>query len=315
MVVRVNDNLMNDTSALPRDVPVQLGFSTRLKSAVRHGVLRSAAPFRRWLGVTPAGAFGILMYHRITPNLSGVAKPTWNVTPQRFRRQLAGLLRRGFQPCRLSTMLDRSEAGKPALENSFVVTFDDGYANNYMQALPILRELNIPATIFLATAYLDSDRPFPSDDWTAAGLEAVPADAWRPLTTAEADALNADDLIDLGAHTHTHADFRNRPAALEADLHQCRQVLRRKFGIDKPMFAFPYGTKHLGFSGPVLANAAKRTGVRCALTTESEVVTPNACPFDWGRFTAEGSDTAGTLAMKLSGGFEKLRAFLRRGCS
>lgn len=315
MVARINDNSNCDTLAPPRDVPVQRGFSTRLKSAVRHGVLRSAAPFRRWLGDAAAGSFGILMYHRITPNVPGVAKPTWNVTPRRFRQQLAGLLRRGFQPCRLRTMLDRFDAGKPALENSFVVTFDDGYANNYTQALPILRDLNIPATIFLATAYLDSNEPFPSDDWTAAGMPGVPADAWRPMTTIEAEKLNADELIDLGAHTHTHADFRGRPDELEADLHQCRQVLRSKFGIDKPMFAFPYGTKHLGFSGGVLAEAAKRAGVRCALTTESEVVTPDSCPFDWGRFTAEGNDTAGTLAVKLSSGFERLRTFLRRGRS
>ena len=58
--------------------------------------------------------------------------------------------------------------------NVFAVTFDDGYENNYLNALPILRELNVPATIFVATKYLDTDRPFPFDDWSAAGKSGVP---------------------------------------------------------------------------------------------------------------------------------------------
>ena len=40
-------------------------------------------------------SFGILMYHRVTPPVEGVPPPTWNVTPERFRRQLGGLLARG----------------------------------------------------------------------------------------------------------------------------------------------------------------------------------------------------------------------------
>ena len=54
----------------------------------------------------------------------------------------------------------------------FAITFDDGFENNYVNAWPVLKELNLPATIFVATKYLDSDVPFPFDDWSAAGSSA-----------------------------------------------------------------------------------------------------------------------------------------------
>jgi peptidoglycan/xylan/chitin deacetylase (PgdA/CDA1 family) len=194
----------------------------------------------------------------------------------------------------------------------FVVTFDDGYENNLLQALPILNKLQIPATIFLATAYLDSNRPFPSDDWFVAGDPGVPAETWRPLSTEQCRELTASGLVELAAHTHTHADFRNRPVELAADLARCRKVLRERFEVDQPTFAFPYGTKSDGFASEALARAARAAGMRCSLTTEPQLVRPGDDPYDWGRFAAEEHDTAATLAAKLSGWHTLLRSLARK---
>ncbi|GAB4140289.1 MAG: hypothetical protein Tsb009_09560 [Planctomycetaceae bacterium] len=254
-----------------------------------------------------ANGFGILMYHRITDIIPGKPTPTWNVTPKRFYAQLRGLLSRGYTPRALRDVLSMHIAGRPIPPRTFVVTFDDGYANNFLQATPILKKLGVPATVFLATAYLDSRTPFPFDDWSAAGSSNVPEDSWRPLTTDECRAMSADGLIEIGAHTHSHGDFRNRPDELRNDLEICKRELASRFGIESPTFAFPYGTRKLGFSGPQLSSVVQQVGMQCSLTTESELVTPNCNPFDWGRFTAEGHDTAATLSVKLDGTFQKLR--------
>jgi peptidoglycan/xylan/chitin deacetylase (PgdA/CDA1 family) len=271
----------------------------------------AGAPLATCLPPRHRAAFGILMYHRVTDRVPGASEPTWNVPPARFRQQLAGLLARGYEAWPLRRVLDEHEAGREVPRNVFVVTFDDGYENNLTEAYPILRELNVPATIFLATAYLDATEPFPSDDWPEAGSPVVPVGSWRPLTTAQCHELFADGLIELAAHTHTHRDFRGAPDALEADLRVCRQVLAERFGIEQPTFAFPYGTKKLGFSGPVLAEAARRAEMRCALTTEAELVLPGSDPFDWGRMTATGDDTAATLAGKLAGWYGVVRGAWR----
>jgi peptidoglycan/xylan/chitin deacetylase (PgdA/CDA1 family) len=246
-------------------------------------------------------AFGILMYHRVCNPPKGVPAPTWYVTPQRFQQQLTGLLARGWQAWPLRQVISCMERDLPIPRKTFVITFDDGYANNLIEAAPILTKLHLPATLFLATKYLDSKQPFPCDDWTAAGQPGVPSETWRPLTTDECRRLCGNGLIELGAHTHTHADFRNRPEALRSDLAENLAVLEERFDVTIPAFAFPYGTRAAGFVTPDLIQAARDAGAICSLTAEPGLVCPGDSPFGWGRFTVREYDTAASLVAKLGG--------------
>ncbi|HUG89368.1 MAG TPA: polysaccharide deacetylase family protein, partial [Planctomycetaceae bacterium] len=187
--------------------------------------LTALRPLQAGFGPRLREAFGILMYHRIAPVTPGVTAPTWNVAPERFGSQLAGLLSRGYRAWPLRKVLDLHRRRRPIPRNVFVVTFDDGYENVFHHAWPVLRELRVPATVFLATAYLDSGAPFPCDDWSAAGSGGVPASSWRPLTTDQCRAMSADGLVELGTHTHTHADFHGRPRELSGDLRTSLDVL------------------------------------------------------------------------------------------
>lgn len=251
--------------------------------------------------------FGILMYHRVTDLVPGQPEPTWNVTPARFREQLTGLLQRGFQAWPLRKVLEYRRRHWLLPPRVFVVTFDDGYANNLTQALPILAELKVPATFFLATAFLGKSEPFPFDDWAAKGSPAVPADSWQPLSLNQCRELQASGLIELAAHTHTHQDFRGRLDDFRNDLRQCRAMLRDELGVAQPTFAFPYGTKKLGFSGPELARVVREVGFECSLTTEADLARIDGDRFDWGRFQVDQRDSAAVLVGKLSGWFSWLR--------
>jgi len=260
----------------------------------------------RLLGRPARGAFGILTYHRVTANTARGTAPTWNVSPPRFREQLAGLLTRGYQAWPLRKVLDFSRAGQTIPSRTFVVTLDDGYENNYSQAWPVLRELRIPATIFLATAYLDSSAPFPFDDWPTAGSADVLAESWRPLTTGQCAEMLAQGL-DLGSHTHTHARFHGRAESFLRDVNTSLGVLRERFGLTDATLSFPFGITETD-----LAAAARRAGVLCGLTTQAVLVPPQSDPFTWGRFNVEETDTAATLAAKLDGWYSLARrAWLR----
>lgn len=273
----------------------------------RAAAARAAAVARTFCGWGAPGTFGILMYHRVTDAVPDAPFPTWNVTPRRFRSQLRGLLARGYRPRHLREVLAACAAGRPIPPRTFVVTFDDGYENNYTDAYPILRETGVPATIFLATAYLDSRTPFPCDDWEAAGTGKVPVTSWRPLATWQCKEMHNGGLIDLGTHTHTHGDFRGRPELLYRELRFSLDVMRKKFGLDDATFAFPYGTTWLGYAGPPLSDAARDAGVLCALSTDTDAIYPGDDPFEWGRFTVEQSDTGATLAAKLDGWYGTAR--------
>lgn len=247
------------------------------------------------------GCCGILMYHRVTKRPRGVPAPTWNVTPNKFEEQLSGLIASGFRAIALRDLIEAVRRDESIPHRTFAVTFDDGYENVYVEAWPILKRLRIPATIFLATKYLDSEAPFPFDDWREAGAAHVAKSAWRPLTTEECLAMSVSGLIELGAHTHTHADFRDDPVAFEEDLRACLAVLQSRFAVVEPTFAFPFGK-----SSAELLRAAKRVGVICALTAEPERVPNHSYRYSWGRFEATQSDTARTLVACLDGRYERM---------
>lgn len=315
--------------------------TNRWRRLRRDLAVRAMTPISACLPRRLRHAFGILMYHRIAEHTPGVSAPTWNVTPERFRAQLAGLLQRGYQAWPLRKVLEHHRRGRPVPRNVFVVTFDDGYENVYTNAWPVLQELRVPATVFLATAWLDAEVPFPFDDWPAVGSVGrisesvqsvvrnqnsalridgwighpacnVPAESWRPLSTSQCRQMAADGLIELGTHTHTHRDFRGRPDLLLDDLLVSLEVLHKRFALSDATFAFPYGTKHLGFSGGELSFAARLSGVLCGLTTEDELVTPQTDVYGWGRFTVGESDTAATLAARLDGWYTACRNVWRK---
>jgi peptidoglycan/xylan/chitin deacetylase (PgdA/CDA1 family) len=259
------------------------------------------------LGSRARDAFAILTYHRVTNWPSGWPEPTWNVPPARLREQLQGLLARGYRAWPLRQVLEFRRLGRPIPPRTFVVTFDDGFENLYSEARPILRALNVPATVFLATAYLDRAEPFPFDDWQGAGSSEVPAHSWRPLSSAQCSEMLGEGLIDLGSHTHTHAIFRGRPDAFEQDLATSLAILRDRFGLAEIPFSYPFGVVE-----PALAAVARRAGVVCALSTQANLVRPQSDPLTWGRFTVAPRDTSSTLVAKLDGWFSLARdAWLR----
>src|SRR3954465_623804 len=118
---------------------------SRVRAAAMWTAAKIAAGLQNLRGNCCAEGFGILMYHRVAENVRGVATPTWNVTPKQMRRQLVGLLARGFESWPLSKLVAAHLESRPIPANVFAVTFDDGYENNYQNAWPILRELNVAA--------------------------------------------------------------------------------------------------------------------------------------------------------------------------
>lgn len=304
-----------DLTQVPTDLLDQNPGIRRFHEWKAATVVRACVPLSRFCTAPKASEPGILMYHRVVPEGSK-QRPTWNVTPDRFRDQLSGLQRQGYAAWSLSRLVSAAANDEKIEDNVFVVTFDDGYANNFLHALPILEELGIPATVFLATAYLNSAAPFPFDDWCDKGRSDVSPDAWRPLTLNECHEMLKSDLIEFGSHTHTHEDFRNRPEAFHDNLQLSAGVLKQEFGLERPLLSLPYGIISRGFAGPSYFSTAKALNFGCCLTTEEQLIPHGTSPFGWGRFIAEQHDTAGTLGVKLDGWRDAVRNQWRRirGC-
>ena len=267
-------------------------------------------------GSRARGRVGILLYHRVQPWSTTENEPTYNIRPDLFRQQIAGLIYEGYRFIPLDELV-RALRGEVSLPpRSVVLTFDDAYESVYRHAYPVLRELNVPATAFLATDYLDSPDPFPFDRWAQRFHETVSPDTYRPLRVEQCREMAASGIFQFGAHTHTHQDFRDRPDELRRDLKHSIKIVRDLFGYKQVTFAFPYGKSVLGFAGGKMAEAARAAGASCALTTDCALVDPLADDrFTWGRFSAGDWDTAKTLAAKLAGWYgwaPKLRGYVDR---
>jgi peptidoglycan/xylan/chitin deacetylase (PgdA/CDA1 family) len=307
----MTNDLQPMLTGIPADLRAANARDLRFREWKQWLIGHAAAPLSRLYGPADPAAFGILMYHRVCWPVPGLPKPTWNVTPAKFAAQLRGLLQRGFQAWPLDLILAFRARNRPIPPRVFAVTFDDGFENNLTEALPILAEYRVPATVFLATSYLGSDRPFPFDDWSAAGSHSAPTDSWRPLSLDQCRALRDSELVSLGAHTHTHADFREHPLEFALDLETCIETLATRFGVTDPVLALPYGCKATGTAGPMFSQIARQTGCLGCLSTEAGVVPLASDPFDWGRFYVGSGDTAETIAAKLDGWWDRVRGALR----
>jgi peptidoglycan/xylan/chitin deacetylase (PgdA/CDA1 family) len=180
------------------------------------------APFKQWLP--------ILMYHRIT---NEATFPGLAVTPRQFERQLAFLRRFGYTGL---TMLELAEAlaGKTSLpKRPVVITFDDGYADNYATAWPLLQKYGYKATIFLVSAFVGQTSSFDP-------VLPVEYQTSQMLTPSQILEM-AQQGIEFGSHTHTHKALPQlEPALRLQELEQSRHTLAALLGHEVYSFAYPY---------------------------------------------------------------------------
>jgi peptidoglycan/xylan/chitin deacetylase (PgdA/CDA1 family) len=103
----------------------------------------------------------VLAYHRVTPDVKmpACAYPAMHVSTSSFEAQLLAL-RRLYRVVPMSTLHAVLQGREELREHLAVVTFDDGYRDNYQQALPILAKHGIPATFFLSLAFVEGGESF-----------------------------------------------------------------------------------------------------------------------------------------------------------
>ena len=99
----------------------------------------------------------VLIYHRVTYLDSDPHR--LSVTPENFDKHME-LISRKFQPISLRELVDDLAANGRVRDRAVVVTFDDGYEDNYLYASPILEKYAVPATIFVSSGYTGSNREF-----------------------------------------------------------------------------------------------------------------------------------------------------------
>jgi peptidoglycan/xylan/chitin deacetylase (PgdA/CDA1 family) len=153
----------------------------------------------------------------------------FRTSPELFRQQMELLLREGYTPIAPAQLA--AMAGRRADERYVMVTFDDAYVDFRQYAWPILRELRIPAVLFVISDYIGG-----WNDW-----DRIRWDRHPHLDATAIAELHREGVI-IGSHSRTHPVlFRLRGSALREELAGSRRALEIIIGAPVPVFAYPGG--------------------------------------------------------------------------
>lgn len=236
-----------------------------------------------------ACAVPVLMYHHVSPSPGLVT-----ISPENFRAQMRYLAENGWHTIGLDD-LARFLAGEPLPAKSVVITFDDGYLDNWVWVHPVMAEYGLHGAIFLVTGWIGDGPPRPhaaNAKLGAGGAAPLPATPDHRACKAAIAAGRADDVMlrwseieamraagsfEFHSHTHTHTrwdlvepDAACRHERLAADLAASRAVLHAHFGAASSHLCWPQGY----FDSDYLHAAQKAGFVHCYTTR------PGTCTTD-----------------------------------
>jgi len=203
----------------------------------------------------------ILTYHRIGPPRQGEFEKL-TVPPARFARQVGLLDRLGYGFCGLDMdMVPAFVAGQSVSSHRpVIVTFDDGFAELYDHALPVIAERGIPAVVYAA-----SDRR--TADWVDWDGQTAP-----PLLAGSQLNEMAASGITIGSHTRTHRRLTQcSPAELRDEVEGSKKSLEDLLGREVRHFCYPFGAHN-----DTVVEAVRSAGYVTACTTKKGAVAVGA---------------------------------------
>jgi peptidoglycan/xylan/chitin deacetylase (PgdA/CDA1 family) len=168
------------------------------------------------MGTAPR-AIPVIMYHNVGRDYPGWP---WNflVTPlEVFEGQMRILKDRGWTTITLDELHAHVESGSSVPEKSIVLTFDDGYRDNYVHAFPILKKYGHRAVIWMSTDFVDprADCPPTLEDVWAGRVSMDGLDARGYLSWAEMRRMVASGLVDIQSHAMTHTWYFGGPEIVD----------------------------------------------------------------------------------------------------
>lgn len=211
----------------------------------------------------------VLNYHSITVDPGNRA----TITPEKFEEQMMYLAENGYTTLSLQQFTDVLEGKESAPDKPVLLTFDDGYADNYTHAYPLLKKLGFRATLFMSPGMVD-DGYFLNWEQAAEMHEA----GW-----------------DIQPHgmTHPHLPRLNKEKQLH-EITEARHQIEQKLGTTADIFCYPYGE----FNNTTLS-ILKDHGFRYAFTIDQGVTTPAQSALKLKRIFVNGEEALDKWKFKL----------------
>ena len=184
----------------------------------------------------------ILMYHSILKDNSG--SPKYIVTPSRLEEDLKYLKQNGYETVTVQDLIDYTENGKPLPEKPVMLTFDDGYYNNYYYAYPLMKKYNMKMVLSVVGKFTDT---FSETD------DSNPN--YSHLTWTLIDEMQKSGFVEIQNHTYNLHSTSGRMGCkklrdeslqeyenlLTDDLTKLQEKLKQQTGKSPTAFTYPFG--------------------------------------------------------------------------
>ncbi len=194
----------------------------------------------------------IFIYHSVRPYYAGESKiqNQYDITPELFEQQLKYLHDNGYTTITLDELaMDMKHGALPPATKPVVLTFDDGWHNQYAYAFPLLKKYGATATFFIYTNSIGK-RHF--------------------LTWGELKDMDAAGMT-IGDHTLSHPYFKTLPLdKVTVEVTESKKIIERELGKPVTHFASPFG-----YSNPAIIAILKAAGYTTARTTYKGVYQDN----------------------------------------
>jgi len=216
------------------------------------------------------------MYHHVgnlPPNPDSIRRDL-TVAPSLFEKELQYLEEQGVETVHLDDVMDHL-AGRVTLPpRAVVLTFDDGYDDNFEFAFPLLKRYGMVGTFFITTNFIEKPGYM----------------SWAQLREMAANGMS------LQAHSVDHADLTAvSPARLKEQLAEPKALLEEAFGKPVRFVAYPAGKYNRS-----VIQATAAAGYAAAVTVKHGTRQTADGPFELVRVRARGADTVEALAARMT---------------
>lgn len=224
--------------------------------------------------VKPFYRVPILNYHSV--NIEGKRGDTPKISPQVFEQQMNFIYRKGYKVISMEEYINSLKSRKK-IKNAVVITFDDGYDDNYIYAFPVLKKYGFPTTIFLIVKHIGKSEGFLN---------------YQQVREMEENGFS------FGSHTinHIYLPAIKDAGELRKEIFGSKKVLEKELQHKIDYISYPLG----GFSEQILG-LVKEAGFVAAFTTNRGRDKFNKNIFALKRIKITQSDTLFTFWLKLSG--------------
>lgn len=167
------------------------------------------------------------MYHSISEHIGAEKHNKWRVKPEDFEKQMKWFYDNKWTSFTISQLVEQNEIPK----KSFVVTFDDGYEDNYLNAFPILQKYNFKATIYLVPNQK-------TNHWEEKNTSVLS----NLLNEKQILEMQNSGLIEFGSHTLSHVNLSTiTDEQLLSELKESKKEVENITKKECKAFAYPYG--------------------------------------------------------------------------